>query len=127
MQVTRFSAGADGRSCFSTVEIAYPRQRDDAFGHTISSSDAFSSPAVQFIVLPAGLDQGLHPAPRRQFVTVLSGEVEVGTPDGTTRRFGPGQTFLADDADTVGHTTRTIGGPVHALVAPLPDGATVWT
>jgi hypothetical protein len=51
----------------------------------------------------------------------------VGTPDGATRRFGAGQTFLADDADTEGHTTRTIDGPVHALVTPLPDGTTVWT
>jgi hypothetical protein len=127
MQVTRFSAGADGRSSFSTVEIAYPRQREDAFGHTISASDTFTSPSVQLIVLPAGLDQSWHPAPRRQFVTVLSGVVEVGTPDGATRRFGAGQVFLADDADTEGHTTRTIDGPAHALVTPLPEGATVWT
>jgi quercetin dioxygenase-like cupin family protein len=127
MQVTRFSAGPDGRSTFSTVDIAYPRQRDDAFGHTISATDAFTSPAAQLIVLPAGLDQGWHPAPRRQFVTVLTGQVEVGTPDGATRRFGPGQMFLADDVGTEGHTTRTVDGPVHALVTPLPEDAVVWT
>jgi hypothetical protein len=127
MQVTRFSAGGDGRSTFSTVDVTFPHERADAFGHTIRSSDRFSSPAVQFAVLPAGLDQDWHPAPRRQIVAVLTGELEVGTPDGATRRFGPGELFLADDVDTAGHTTRTIGGPVHVMFAPLPDGVVVWT
>ncbi len=32
-----------------------------------------------------------HPAPRRQYVIVISGQLEIGFGDGTTRRFRPGR------------------------------------
>ena len=97
MRLTTFSAGGDGESHFSEVEIDLPHERVDAFGHTIASSTTFTSTRAQFVVLPAGLDQDWHPAPRRQIVTILSGRVEVDTPDGEQRSFGPGEAFLADD------------------------------
>src|SRR5215213_8511569 len=109
MRVTRFSPGDDGESRFSEVEIVHPHERLDAFGHTITMSPTFSSPLVQFAVLPEGLDQDLHPAPRRQLVAVLSGRLEVGTPGGETRGFGAGEVFLADDVGSRGHTTRSVG------------------
>ena len=127
MRVTTFSAGPDGESRFSEVEIDLPHERSDAFGHTIASSPTFTSPRAQFVVLPAGLDQDWHPAPRRQLVTILTGRVEVATPDGQQRGFGPGEVFLADDVDTRGHQTRTIGGGATIFVAPVPDGGEVWS
>lgn len=122
-RLVRFSPGEDGESHFSELEVTFPHARTDRFGHTIVSSAVVASPTVQLAVLPEGLDQDWHPAPRRQLVAVLSGELEVGTPDGEVRRFGPGDLFLADDMGTRGHTTRTLDGPVHALFAPMPDGA----
>src|SRR4051812_32142685 len=128
MHVTRFSAGTDGESQFTDVTIDHPRERDDGFGHTIASSGVFASPLVQFALLPEGLDQSWPPAPRRQLVAILAGHLEVGTPDGARRAFGPGDVFLADDVGTRGHTTRTVGGPVQGLVAPGPGGAKeVWS
>ena len=38
----------------------------------------------------------MHPAPRRQYVVTLTGEVEYETGDGTRRRFRPGSVFLAE-------------------------------
>jgi quercetin dioxygenase-like cupin family protein len=109
------------------VAVTFPHSRSDRFGRTITSSAVVGSPAVQLAVLPEGLDQDWHPAPRRQLVAVLSGALEVGTPDGQVRRFGPGDLFLADDVGTRGHTTRAIDGPVHVLFAPMPEGAeTLW-
>jgi hypothetical protein len=126
MLVTRFSAGEDGESQFSDLEVPHPHERADAFGHTILSSAAFTSPRVQFARLPAGLDQDWHPAPQRQLVAVLTGRLEVGTPDGARRMFGPGDVFLADDVGTRGHVTRTVDGPVQVMFAPVPDGAEIW-
>jgi hypothetical protein len=126
VRVTRFSAGEDGRSTFSEVEVRFPNERADAFGHTIATSAGFACPRLQFGLLPEGLDQGWHPAPRRQLVMVLSGEVEVGTPDGEHRRFGAGDLFLADDVGTEGHTTRALAGPVRVLFAPVPEGGEIW-
>jgi hypothetical protein len=128
MHVTRFSAGDDGESQFTDVTIDHPRERDDGFGHTITSSGTFGSPLVQFALLPEGLDQSWHPAPRRQLVAILAGHLEVGTPDGARRAFGPGDVFLADDVGTRGHTTRTVGGPVQVLFAPVPEDAKeIWS
>ena len=124
MQVTRFSPGEDGESQFSAVEVSYPYQRDLAGGGAIRSSPVFASGHVQFANLPDGLDQPPHPAPRRQLVVVLSGRVEVGTPDGQTREFGPGGVFLADDVRSPGHTTRTLDGPVDVLFVPVADDQT---
>ena len=59
-------------------------------------------------------------APQRQIVVVLDGTLEVTTGDGATRRFGPGNAFLADDMASRGHLTRTIDGAAHVLFVPMP-------
>lgn len=122
MRLTRFSAGPDGRSTFTEIDIDYPLARDATPGTTLAMSNALVSPAVQFITLPADLNVGLHPAPSRQLVSVLNGQLEVGTPDGQTRRFDRGDLFLADDVDTDGHTTEVIDGPAEVLYIPVPEG-----
>ena len=51
-----------------------------------------------------------HPAPRRQLIIHLSGQVEIGLRDGTAHVFGPGSARLMDDlTGTSGHTTRVLG------------------
>lgn len=119
MIIARFSGDADGNCHFSDVEIPLPFERLAATGDPLSTSAAFASPNVQFIGLPAGFDAGLHPVPATQLVVVLSGEVEIGTPSGELRTFGPGAMVLADDVGTEGHTTRTIGGGVELLYIPI--------
>ena len=49
-----------------------------------------------------------HPAPRRQYVIIVSGQLEIGLGDGTTRRFGPGAARLVEDTTGQGHTTRVV-------------------
>jgi hypothetical protein len=49
-----------------------------------------------------------HTAPRRQLVITLSGEVEIETSDGNTRRFRQGDVLLADDTTGVGHISRCL-------------------
>ena len=126
MRIARFSAGKDGASQFSDLEVDYPFSRTATGGFDIVSSTRLASDKVQFATLPEGLDQDLHPAPQRQLVVVLSGQLEVGTPDGQTRRFGAGDVFLADDVDTAGHTTRTIDGAVDVLFVPVAE-ASAWS
>src|SRR6266545_7296120 len=48
----------------------------------------------------------LHPAPARQFVTSLFGEVEITASDGTVRTFGPGDLVLLEDTSGKGHSSR---------------------
>jgi quercetin dioxygenase-like cupin family protein len=75
---------------------------------------------IVFAQQPGGTFIDWHPAPRRQYVILLSGEIEIGFGDGTVRRFGPGDARLVEDTTGRGHTTRYIGdGPVVTAVIPL--------
>ena len=122
MKITRFYATESGESRFVEIDIPIEQAQQDADGHTLRFSNSYSSPNVRFAELPDGMVQSWHHAPARQIVVVLSGELEVGTTDGQTRRWRAGEAFLADDVTGKGHTTKTIGGPAHVLFAPLPDG-----
>ncbi|MFN0030354.1 MAG: hypothetical protein ACKV2O_24635 [Acidimicrobiales bacterium] len=120
MRLTRFHTTTEGGSVFEDLEIDLPHARHDPQGHLIRASNRYVSPSVQFAELPEGLDQTWHQAPRRQIVVILTGTLEVTTSDGTARRFGPGQCFLADDMGGKGHLTRTVEGPAQVLFAPMP-------
>ncbi len=50
-----------------------------------------------------------HTAPRRQFIIILSGQLEIGVGDGTKHRFGPGDCRLVEDTIGKGHTTEVVG------------------
>jgi quercetin dioxygenase-like cupin family protein len=75
---------------------------------------------IVFAQQPGGTFIDWHPAPRRQYVILLSGEIEIGFGDGSTRRFGPGDARLVEDTTGHGHTTKFIGdGPVVTAVISL--------
>jgi hypothetical protein len=66
-----------------------------------------------------GFDSEPHPAPRRQWVVMLRGAIEVEVSDGTRRRFGPGELVLVTDTSGQGHTTVGVGDPpIEALFIP---------
>ena len=65
--------------------------------------------SVRFGSREAGPTQDWHPAPQRQFVMIISGQLEIGFEDGSTKVFGPGDIRLVEDVTGKGHTTRAIG------------------
>lgn len=69
-----------------------------------------------------GKTQDWHPAPQRQFVIILSGQLEIGFEDGSKKVFGPGDARLVEDTTGKGHTTRNIGSEDRIVVTiPLAD------
>jgi hypothetical protein len=60
-----------------------------------------------------------HCAPRRQFVIILSGQLEIGLKDGSLHVFGPGDARLVEDTTGSGHTTATYGD-VPCVTATIP-------
>ena len=56
-----------------------------------------------------GVMQDWHPAPQRQFVIILSGELEIGFEDGSKKTFGAGDIRLVEDTTGKGHTTVALG------------------
>jgi hypothetical protein len=75
----------------------------------------------RFYTFEPGWVGELHPAPTRQFLALMSGEVEMETTDGTVRRFRPGGLVLLEDISGKGHVTRNVGdGSATFLVVPAP-------
>jgi quercetin dioxygenase-like cupin family protein len=110
MGIYRMYTGADGQSHLEEQSLEmHP---------TLAKPQAARS--IVFAQQPGGTFIDWHPAPRRQYVILLSGEIEIGFGDGTMRRFGPGDARLVEDTTGHGHTTRFIGdGPVVTAVIPL--------
>ena len=47
-----------------------------------------------------------HPAPRRRWMTMLSGQIDIQLADGTIHSFGPNDLRLWEDVTGTGHRTR---------------------
>ena len=76
--------------------------------------------SIEFRSAPVGNFQDWHPAPRRQFVIIISGQLENGFGDGTKQVFGPGDARLVEDITGHGHTTATYGDePCVTATIPL--------
>lgn len=77
---------------------------------------------LKFYHLRKELNLGLHPAPRKQYLLVLQGTLQIEVSTGEKRQFSPGSILLvADIAGTRGHKSSVIGTKdVFAAVMPLP-------
>jgi hypothetical protein len=62
-------------------------------------------------------DVGAHAAPRRQFLVVLGGVLEIETSLGQREHLRPGDVLLADDIGTAGHHSRDVGDDPLVLMA----------
>ena len=110
MAIVRLYTGSDGQSHFEEVEL----QAHPELGEPQPNDGIF------FRTMQPGYFSDWHHAPRRQYVITLSGEMEIGIGDGSTRRFGPGDVLLAEDLTGQGHTSRVIGNlPRTTATIPL--------
>lgn len=117
----RIYTDSQGDSHFDvvTVEQSLVRAAPPAAPFYVSEDGAASK--YRFYTFEPGWIGELHPAPTRQFLALLSGEVEMETTDGAVRRFGPGDLVLLEDTSGRGHVTRNTGdGYAMFLVVPAP-------
>lgn len=82
----------DGRAKFRDEYI-------DLFDSTpnVMLSKLDSSSGYQIRLSPVGFQSNFHCTPVCQFVFILSGVMEIGLQDGTSRKFGPGEHFYSSD------------------------------
>jgi hypothetical protein len=68
-------------------------------------------------------DSGMHDAPRRQFLVVLQGVLEIVTTLDECEHLRPGDVLLADDVGTKGHISRDVGDePLAIMAVGIADG-----
>ena len=68
------------------------------------------------ISFPAGAEAPAHNAPQPYVCIILSGEGEVVTSDGQSRRFRPGEVLFCNDLTGKGHVTRALADLSLALI-----------
>lgn len=105
MKITRLYTGADNESHFEEIDIEF-----NPLNRRMEASALLPAHGIIFRRAPADHLSYYHPAPKRQYVITLAGQVEIETGDGMVRRFGPGNIMLADDTSGRGHITRVVGG-----------------
>jgi len=81
----------------------------------------FPATQIGYVHMPAGYHADWHPAPRKQYVMVLRGKMEVEAGDGEKREFTAGSVLLVTDVTGRGHKTSALGDEDVFLVwAPIP-------
>jgi len=106
----RLYTGSDGQSHVEPIDIE--KKADWLKG--------LQTTQISFSVWPKDRFLDWHPAPRRQFVIILSGQLEIGCGDGSKQVFGPGDARLVEDTTGKGHTTRVLGSePCLTATVPL--------
>lgn len=103
MKIARLYTGSDGESHFEDIEIILEDRGDVG-----KLSQLQSATGIIFRETRPDYNYAWHTAPRRQYVIMLNGEVEIEVGDGTTRRFGPGDILLAEDTTGRGHRSRAV-------------------
>lgn len=105
--------GDDGRARFREETVVLDQGTPQA-----RLSSLFASGGYQLRESPVGFRSSFHCTPAPQWVFILSGRMEIGLQDGSSRVFGPGQHFHS--ADTLpagavfddklhGHWSRQVG------------------
>ena len=109
MGTFRLFTGSDGQSHIEPIDL----------GRTPEWTKGLAATQISFREWPLGQYLDWHPAPRRQFVIILSGQLEIGLGDGSKHVFGPGAARLVEDTTGKGHTTRVLGNQI-CVTATIP-------
>jgi hypothetical protein len=116
MHIVRIWADESGESHYQDIEIdvvpAGPLGRMSAPLPVTSMILRENDPAYDF---------DWHVTPRRQYIVMLAGLVEIQVSDGESRVFGPGDIVLVEDVTGKGHKSRSPDGkPRRSIFLPLP-------
>lgn len=103
MQITRLYTGEDGESHFEDIEI--PLKQAGNIGRL---SELEEATGIIFRETGPDYDYNWHNAPRRQYIIMLDGAVDVEIGNGTVRRFSTGDVLLAEDTTGRGHISRAV-------------------
>jgi len=105
MTVVRLYTGADNQSHFEDVQV--PLKDGGKVGFL---SELIKATGVVFRTTTGDYNYDFHPAPRRQYVVNLEGEVEIEVGDGSRRILRSGDVLLAEDTTGEGHISRAVAG-----------------
>ncbi len=105
MKITRIYSDENGESHFADIEI--PLKDGGNIGQL---SEMLPVTGIIFRENPADYFYDWHPAPRKQYIVMLEGLLEVQVSDGEQRSFPPGTILLVEDTSGKGHKSWVPNG-----------------
>ena len=106
MGIFRMYTGDDGQSAMEELQLNDP---------ILESLKTCTGSSIQ-INEPTEFSE-MHPAPRRRWMSMLSGQIDIQLADGTIHSFGPNDLRLWEDVTGTGHKTRF---PVRSVSISMP-------
>ena len=104
----RMHTGDAGHTVFTDVELPGPAViAEGVRNHWLRDIPAITVNIIELLERRPKLE--LHPPPRRQWVIILQGAMEISTTAGERRRFERGDCLLAEDMEGAGHETLDVG------------------
>lgn len=95
--------------------------KDFAIGANATQTEFKEADSIGVLRLEAGTFFDWHPAPRKQFVLVISGRIEIKAGDGENKIFDPGKILIAADDLGRGHQTQVLDNqPAVIICVPIP-------
>lgn len=111
MKITRLYTGSDNESHFEDIEIEL-----DSAGEIGTLSEKVDATGIIFRRTGPDYDYDWHNAPRRQYIIMLDGAVDVEIGDGTVQRFSTGDILLVEDVNGQGHRSRAVNNKTRTSV-----------
>jgi quercetin dioxygenase-like cupin family protein len=116
MKIARIWADAAGESHYQDLEVEVAPS-----GPIGRVSELLPVTGMMLRENEPGYDFDWHVAPRRQYIVMLEGLVEIQVSDGETRTFAPGEIILVEDLTGKGHKSRSPDGKARrSIFLPLP-------
>jgi hypothetical protein len=106
MGIFRMYTGDDGQSVMEKLQLDDP---------ILDSLKTCTGSSIQ-INEPTEFSE-MHPAPRRRWMSMLSGQIDIQLADGSVHSFGPNDLRLWEDVTGSGHKTRF---PVPSVRISMP-------
>ncbi|MBP0904296.1 hypothetical protein ACFSKN_18610 [Mariniflexile gromovii] len=102
-KITKVYADNNGDSHFEDVTVPLSDKGDIGF-----LSEAQKTKSIIFRKVKASYNFDFHPAPARQYIVLLDGEIEIETSLGIKRTFSQGDILLMEDTEGKGHRTKNL-------------------
>ena len=109
MKIYRIYADSDGKSHFGELDLPMSSTDFAPPAPPLDLSEFWEAKRVSILHSPPRWYGDWHPAPKRQLMLHLAGEVECEVSDGHIRLIGPGSIVLLEDTTGKGHRSRVIG------------------
>ena len=97
-----------GESHFADAEFVLTVQNYAPPAAPLEVAEAVDAQRFVLVGGASGWEGDWHPSPKRQFVCMLQGTIEVMVGDGEIRSFGPGKVVLLEDTVGRGHFSRVV-------------------